>query len=104
MDRLLPKLAYWRWHWNRHTLVMFDEFDAFNAAGDWIPPLAAECPQVHKKLDAFIAVEPFSWPEFIERKEVRFHIKPRTSNYTSLDMIICWFTRAFLNHAQLYLY
>ena len=60
MDYLLPSLV--SWDPECHTLVMWDEFKAFNADENWIPPIG----HLPNNIDTFIAVEPLSWPKFKE--------------------------------------
>jgi hypothetical protein len=62
LDKLLPCLVNSSRHWNQHTLLMIDEFNAFDAPGDWTPN-NLEMYQL-LKLDVFIAVEPLSWSKF----------------------------------------
>ena len=49
-----------------NTLVMIDEFNAFNADAEWIPSKVNG-----SRLDTFIAVEPSSWSKFDNNRKTK---------------------------------
>ena len=61
MDMVLPHLV--SSNEDCHTLVLWDEFKAYDVEKDWTPKIE------NIPADVFVAVEPLSWPKFDEKRE-----------------------------------